>query len=122
MKEIPLILLAVIINTIAQLALKAGMERIGYFNFSWNNLTAISLQVAANPFILAGLACYVISVLVWLLVLSRVDVGVAYPMMSLGYIFTAIAAYYLFSEHLTSLRIIGIGVIMLGVYLVARTN
>lgn len=122
MKEIPLILLAVIINTLAQLALKAGMERIGYFNFSLTNLTSISLQVLTNPFILAGLVCYVGSVVIWLLVLSRVQVGIAYPMISLGYIFTAIAAYYLFDEPLTMLRIVGIGVIMLGVYLVARTS
>lgn len=121
MKEIPLILLAVIINTLAQLALKAGMDRIGYFSFSLNNLTSISLQIATNPFILAGLFCYVLSVAVWLLVLSRVDVGMAYPMISLGYIATAIAGYYLFSEQLTLIRVIGILVIMLGVYLVARS-
>ena len=101
MKQIPLILLAVVINTAAQLALKAGMERVGYFNFSWNNITAVSLQIINNPFILAGLACYVGSVLIWLLVLSRVEVGVAYPMVSLGYIFTTVAAYYLFDEHLS---------------------
>jgi drug/metabolite transporter (DMT)-like permease len=122
MKTIPLILLAVIINTLAQLALKAGMDRIGHFSFSWNNLSGISLQVMTNPFILAGIVCYVTSMLVWLLVLSRVQVGVAYPMISLGYIFTAVAAYYLFGEPLTMLRITGIGVIMLGVYLVARTS
>jgi len=121
MKEIPLILFAILLNTLAQLALKAGMGRIGYFAFSWNNLTSISLQVATNPFILAGLVCYVLSVVIWLLVLSRVDVGVAYPMISLGYIATALAAYFLFGEHLTAMRITGIMVIMVGVYLVART-
>lgn len=121
MKEIPLILFAVLINTLAQLALKAGMERIGYFSFSLNNLTEISLQVATNPFILAGLFCYVLSVVVWLLVLSRVDVGVAYPMISLGYITTAIAGYYLFNEHFSLMRFAGITIILLGVYLVART-
>lgn len=122
MKEIPLILLAVIINTLAQLALKAGMDKIGYFDFSFRDLTTISLQVITNPFILAGLVCYVGSVAIWLLVLSRIQVGVAYPLMSLGYIFTAVAACYLFNEPLNMVRIAGIGVIMLGVYLVARTG
>lgn len=121
MKEIPLILLAVLLNTIAQLALKAGMERIGYFSFSWNNLLAISLQVISNPFILGGLVCYVLSVVVWLLVLSRVEVSVAYPMVSLAYITTAIAASFFFNEHLSIIRMMGIGVIMAGVYMVART-
>lgn len=121
MKQIPLILFAILLNTVAQLALKAGMGRIGYFSYSWNNLTAISLQVASNPYILAGLVCYVLSVVVWLLVLSRVEVSVAYPMISLGYIATAIAAYFLFDEHLTLIRLTGIMVILAGVYMVART-
>lgn len=120
-KQFPLIIFAIFLNTAAQLALKAGMGRIGYFAFSWNNLVSISLQVATNPFILTGLICYVLSVVVWLLVLSRIEVSVAYPLVSLGYIATAIAAYYLFDEALTPLRILGIMVILVGVYMVART-
>lgn len=120
MKEIPLILFSIILNTIAQLALKAGMARIGYFSFSWNNFSGIALQVISNPFILIGFSCYVFSVFVWLLVLSRTAVSVAYPLASLGYIATAMAAYFLFGEHLTVMRILGIMTIMLGVYLVAR--
>jgi multidrug transporter EmrE-like cation transporter len=122
MQTFALILLAVIINTTAQLLLKAGMDRIGHFAFTWTNIAPISLQVACNPFILGGLATYVLAVIVWLLVLSRVDVSIAYPLVSLGYITTAISAYYLFGEPLTASRILGIGVIMLGVYLIARAS
>lgn len=121
MKSMPLILLAVFINTAAQLLLKAGMNRVGYFNFSWANVAPISLEVISNPFILAGLVCYVFAVLVWLLVLSRTEVSIAYPMISMAYILNAIAAYYLFNEELSLTRIMGIGVIIIGVYLVART-
>lgn len=121
MKTMPLILLAVIINVAAQLALKAGMNRIGEFNFSWANVAPIAWQVATNPFIIAGLALYVVAVIVWLLVLSRTEVSIAYPLMSLGYILNAIAAYYIFGEDLSIIRIVGIFVIMAGVYLIART-
>lgn len=121
MKAFPLIILAVFINAGAQLLLKAGMNRIGYFNFSWANLGPIFLQIVANPFILIGLTCYVLAVVIWLLVLSRTEVSVAYPMISLAYIVNAIAAYYLFGENLSVMRIAGISVILLGVYLVART-
>jgi multidrug transporter EmrE-like cation transporter len=115
-----LILLGVLLNAGAQLLLKAGMDRIGEFSFSLHNALPIGWQAATNPFILGGLFCYVISVLVWLLVLSRVEVSYAYPMLSIGYIVNAVAAYYLFGENLSLSRIIGIGVIIIGVYLIAR--
>lgn len=120
MQALSLILLSVLINTTAQLLLKAGVARINNFNYSWATLGTLLSQILTNPFIVGGLACYVVAVAVWLLVLSRIDVGVAYPMVSLGYITTAIAAYYLFGEHLSPVRILGIAVILLGVYLVAR--
>jgi multidrug transporter EmrE-like cation transporter len=48
--------------------------------------------------IVAGLGCYVVSVGVWIVALSRADVSLAYPMLSLGYVVNAIAAWYLFGE------------------------
>ena len=64
----------------AQLLLKEGTRRIGYFDFAWANALPIGLQLAANPFVIAGLTAYVVSLAVWILVLSRVDVSYAYPM------------------------------------------
>ena len=91
------------------------------FTFTLNNLWPIGWKVATNYFVILGLSCYVISVIVWLMVLSRVPVGIAYPMVSIGYIITAIAGYFLLGEMLTTSRIIGIFVIILGVYLVAKS-
>ena len=62
MNYFPLIMLGVLLNAGAQLLLKEGMRRIGYFEFAWANAVPISLQVAANPFVLAGLFAYVVSV------------------------------------------------------------
>lgn len=117
-----LILFGVLLNATAQLMLKAGMNHIGHFDFTLSNAIPIGLKVMVNPPIITGLACYVLSVGVWLLVLSRVQVSLAYPMLSIGYIVNAIAAYYLFGEPLTSIRLLGIFVIIAGVYLVAQTN
>lgn len=121
MKILPLILLCVLINAAAQLALKAGMNRFHDLIFTWQNLPNLILQTLTNPFILFGLVLYVVAVALWLVVLARADVSWAYPMISLAYIVTAIAAYFFFNESLSVLRIIGIGVIMVGVYLVAQT-
>jgi multidrug transporter EmrE-like cation transporter len=72
--------------------------------------------------IIAGLACYVLSVVVWILALARVEVSVAYPMLSIGYVVNAVAAWWLFGENLSGARLAGIGVILVGVWLVARTS
>lgn len=121
MSYFPLIMLGVLLNAAAQLLLKAGMRRIGYFEFAWANAVPIGLQVAANPFVLAGIFAYIVSVLVWLLVLSRVEVSFAYPLLSVGYIVNAVAGYYLFQENLSLTRITGILIIVAGVYLVTRS-
>ncbi len=121
MNYLPLIMLGVMLNAGAQLLLKEGMRRIGHFEFVWANIVPIGLQVAVNVFILGGLLCYVVSVVVWLLVLSRVEVSFAYPLLSVGYIVNAVAGYYLFQENLSLTRITGILIICAGVYLITRS-
>jgi len=117
-----LILLGVLLNAAAQILLKMGTTQIGHFDFSLANILPIGLKVMGNPPIITGLFAYVISVVVWLLVLSRVQVSYAYPMLSIGYIVNAIAAYYLFGESLSMMRISGILVIIGGVYLISQSS
>jgi multidrug transporter EmrE-like cation transporter len=116
-----LILFGVLLNAFAQLLLKAGMTQIGHFQFNYANIWPISLKVMGNIPIITGLCAYVVSVIVWLLVLSRVQVSYAYPMLSIGYVINAVAAYYLFGEDLSMVRVVGIFVIISGVYLVSRS-
>ena len=111
----------VLLNAAAQLFLKAGTNRIGEFAFSLENVMPIGMKVASSPFILSGLACYGVSVVVWILGLSRVPVSIAYPMLSVGYIVNAFAAWFLFGESVTAQKLVGIGFIVVGVYLVARS-
>lgn len=117
-----LILLGVLLNAAAQIMLKSGMNQIGHFDFNMHNLVPIGFKVMGNAPIISGLAMYVFSVVVWLLVLSRVQVSYAYPMLSIGYVVNALAAYYLFDEPLSSMRVLGIFVIIAGVYLVAKSS
>lgn len=116
-----LILTGVLLNTLAQLLLKAGMTQIGHFEFSFGNVMPIGFKVMMNVPILSGLCAYVVSVIVWLLVLSRVQVSFAYPMLSIGYIVNAVAAYYFFGEAFSIARVTGIFVIIAGVYLVSQS-
>lgn len=116
-----LLILGVLLNAAAQLLIKAGMTRIGEFDFHINNALPIGLQVVSNIPIILGLTAYVFSVALWMMVLSRVDVSLAYPMLSLGYVVNAIAAFYLFAEPLSALRVGGIFIILMGVFMVARS-
>jgi multidrug transporter EmrE-like cation transporter len=116
-----LVLAGVLLNAAAQLLLKAGTNRIGAFAFALDNVVPVGLKVATSPFVLGGLACYVVSVVVWILALSRVPVSVAYPMLSIGYVVNAIAAWALFGESLAAQKLVGIGFIVVGVWLVARS-
>ena len=119
--EFGLIVFGVMLNAAAQLLLKAGTRTIGQFEFSAANIWPIGWSLATNPHIVGGLSCYVVSVVVWIMALSRVDVSIAYPMLSIGYVVNALAAWQLFGETLTAQRMAGIGTIIIGVYLVARS-
>jgi multidrug transporter EmrE-like cation transporter len=119
--EFMLVLTGVLLNAAAQLLLKAGTRAVGQFEFSFANAVPVGSKLVTSLPILGGLACYVISVGVWIMALSRVEVSIAYPMLSLGYVVNAFAAYWLFGEAVTPLRLLGIGVIILGVFIVARS-
>ena len=119
--EFSLILTGVLLNAFAQLLLKAGVRQIGHFDFSMANLWPISTSLATNLPILGGLSCYVVSVVVWILALSRVEVSIAYPMLSIGSVVNAALAWMLFGEAVGPQRLAGIAVIIVGVVIVARS-
>ena len=123
--SLALILFGVLLNACAQLLLKAGVNHVtaavGTFAYSVDNILPIGWRLATQLPIIAGLGCYVISVVVWILGLSRVDVSIAYPLLSLGYVLNAAAAWWLFGEAMTPMRVVGIGVIIVGVYILTRS-
>ncbi|SCK21601.1 Multidrug transporter EmrE [Variovorax sp. HW608] len=118
------ILSGVLLNAAAQLLLKAGANSVGEINMSAgaNALWRTAMGLAMHPGILGGLACYGISVVVWIVALSRVEVSIAYPMLSIGYVVNALLAWWLFGESVGLQRWLGIGVIIVGVILVARSG
>ncbi len=117
-----LILAGVLLNAIAQLLLKMAVRGMGPIALSPETLLRSGWALMQNPYILGGLACYAVSLVVWILALSRVEVSLAYPMLSLGYVVTAIGAWVFFSERLEPLQWLGILVIIAGVVLLARGN
>ncbi len=116
-----IILTGVMLNAAAQLALKASVKEMGAIGLNFSSSATAFLRLACEPFLWAGLVCYAISVIVWILALSRVDVSIAYPMLSMGYVVNALFAWQLFGESMNLARIIGMGIVLLGVYVLARS-
>ena len=116
-----IILAGVLLNAVAQLLLKAGATAVGPIG-GWGALRGVAGTLALQPAVLGGLACYVVSVVVWIVALSRVDVSVAYPMLSVGYVVNALLAMWLFGEVVSLQRWAGIAVILIGVTIVARSG
>ena len=116
-----LVLTGVLLNAAAQLLLKAGTNAVGHFAFRLDNLVPVGLKLAFEPHIMGGMACYAVSLVVWIMALSRAPVSIAYPMLSIGYVINAFIAYFWFGEPLASQKLLGIGIIVIGVWLVAKS-
>ena len=119
--DLALILTGVMLNAVAQLLLKAGARTVAGLPVSFADAGVLAGRLIHSGPIFGGLACYAVSVVVWILALSRVPVSVAYPMLSIGYVVNLLAARVLFAEQITLQRVAGVGVIVAGCWLVARS-
>ena len=115
-----MILTGVMLNAAAQILMKTGTNAVGYFDFSVANILPVGWKLATEPHIIGAMVCYVFGVMIWILALSRVQVSIAYPLLSLGYVVNAVAAWYLFNESFNPAKVIGMGVIILGVVIISR--
>jgi len=115
-----LVLGGVLLNAAGQLLLKLGALQGGPLEIDLRSLPGLAAALLSG-WTLAGLACYAFSVLLWIVALSRVEVSVAYPMLSIGYVVNALAAWALLGEALTPLRWAAMAVIVCGVGLLAAS-
>ena len=116
-----IIFAGVLLNSAAQLMLKAGARTLGTVAMgSGASLTAAAWNAATQPWIVLGLVCYFVSAGLWILALTRVDVTVAYPMLSMGYVIAALLAWQFFGESLNPTRLMGIAIILVGVVVLSR--
>lgn len=115
MKAIPLILAGVLLNAFAQIPLKKGLQAAGGLELGLMPLIRLFLQ----PWVLLGLACYAVSVVVWLGALSKVEVNFAYPFLALGFLANALLSRWFLGEAVPPMRWMALAIIVLGVGLQA---
>jgi drug/metabolite transporter (DMT)-like permease len=115
------ILISVAAGATGQILLKFGMMHIGEVTLSADQVLSVLWRLATNPFVVGGLALYAGGTVFWLAALSRVDLSYAYPFASLSYVVMLTAAWVLFAENITPLRLFGTLVVGLGVLLISRS-
>ena len=111
----------VLLNALAQLGLKAATQVTGPLVGGDGSVWKRGLDLLAVPSLWYAIAAYGLSLVVWLVGLSRVPVSQAYPLLSMGYVINIGLAWWLLGEVPNAQRVAGIGVIVLGVVLVTRS-
>ena len=116
-----LIVVAVGLSALAQVALKHGMAQpaVQAALGGGQGPVAVALAIAGSPGVLAGLTAYGMSAILWLFVLARVDLSVAYAFVSLGFLLVMALGAALFGEPLTGRKLLGTLLVGGGIWLVA---
>jgi multidrug transporter EmrE-like cation transporter len=116
-----LILVSVSLSALAQISFKLGVTGAAGHPVVVGGMAGGLINSMLTPGVIVGLALYGFGTLLWLTALARVDVSQAYPFVGLGFVLTAILGYAFFGDALTPQRIVGIFVVMGGVWLVAQS-
>jgi drug/metabolite transporter (DMT)-like permease len=119
-KTLVTILVPIFLGVIGQFFLKYGMNQIGEFSILSGNVLLKYFKILFNPFVFIGLALYFVSALLWLYVLSRIDLSFAYPMLSLSYVIVIFGSWMLFGEKISMTHGVGVAIIIFGVYLIGK--
>jgi len=123
MRTLALALSAPAIGTIGQLLLKHVMKSLGPLGAAQlGSLGRICVQLALNPLFLLAVALYVLGFVIWLIVLSKLDLSYAYPILALSYCLVPVISHYLFGEQVSPMRWIGIAIICVGVTVVGLSK
>lgn len=114
-------LASVSLNALAQVALRKTMLSISHFPASVSEYFSFGVSLLLNPWFIAGMSCYVFSIGLWMAVLGKVEVSLAYPLLSVGYIITALIGYFFLKEDINTMRIIGLALICSGIIFISRS-
>ena len=116
MSSLLLILINIPLGVAGQFLIKQAINHIG----SYSNMPIATFLYKAftAPMILLGLFLYVLSSV---MILSKVDLSIAYPLLSLGYILILFLSWAFLHETISPVRIAGVVLIIAGVYFVFRS-
>ena len=117
-----LLVVSVAFNVTANILLKTGVVKTGGIAAETTNIIASILKVATSPYIIVGLALYGLSFLIWLRVLTFNDLSRSYPIFAtIVFLMTTLGSIIFLKENITPIRVVGIAVMLTGIFIVARS-
>lgn len=119
--QLVVILITVFMSACAQLLLKMGMNKSEANGGLFDDGVMSLIQTLFSPLVFSGIMVYGVSVLVWLWVLSKVDLSIAYPFVGISFIFTLLFGVFLLDESLNVFKVIGTIMIAVGCFFVAKS-
>jgi drug/metabolite transporter (DMT)-like permease len=115
-------LVAILLLVSGQTLLKVGLNDIGGVSLFDGDPVGSLLGLFRTPWIILGFVCYGISAILWLDVLSKLDFSLAFPMVSLTYVFALLIGRFVFHETVGLERIVGVFFILTGLFFVIRSG
>lgn len=112
---------SVTLNAFAQIALRKTMQTVGAFPHGLMDFFQFGYQLCINLWFLTGMSLYAVSIGLWMAVLGKVEVSLAYPLLSIGYIITAFIGYFFLHENVNMMRIVGLATICVGIVIISRS-
>jgi multidrug transporter EmrE-like cation transporter len=117
-----LILASIMLSTLGQFVLKKGANQLGTIGAeAAGHAMQVAISVATNPYIIGGLGCYALGAVTWIMVLTRVPLSWAYPILALNQVLILLVAWIFLGEQVSALRWAGVMLIISGVFLVSRS-
>jgi drug/metabolite transporter (DMT)-like permease len=117
-----LVFVAVVISVLGQVSLKVGMNQVGAIDTgSLARPMETLMQVFSTPLVWLGLGCYGMSAMLWLVVLSRLDLSYAYLLLASMYVLIPLVSWLFLGERISPMRWVGMVVVVLGVVIVAKS-
>jgi drug/metabolite transporter (DMT)-like permease len=115
-------LIAILLLVGGQTLLKLGLNDIGGVSLFGGNPIGSFLGLFRTPWVILGFVCYGVSAILWLDVLSRLDFSMAFPMVSLTYVFALVIGRFIFHETVSLSRVVGVVLILGGLFFVVRSG
>ena len=109
-----LALVSIILGAVGQFILKVGSGQLKLGNGVW----AAMVSYITNINIILSLLCFASSMVIWIFVLRKLELSIAYPMVSLGYIVTLTLAFLFLNEPLRLTKLLGTALIISGVIVI----
>lgn len=116
-----LLLIDILTTAGAQIFFKKGVLQWGELDFSFSRVFSLIPQIFQNIWIMLGMFLFGVSFILWLFILSKLQLNIAYPIaLSSGVVITTITAWLLFKEYLLPTQLLGIAIVIVGIFLLLK--